>query len=53
MYAGQHGLQRLLVVLAVVCIPWMLLAKPLVKRREAASKHDTSFDFTEVMIIQG
>ncbi|XP_066591775.1 V-type proton ATPase 116 kDa subunit a 1 isoform X2 [Prorops nasuta] len=29
MYAGQDGFQRLLVVLALLCVPWMLLAKPL------------------------
>ncbi|XP_065156759.1 V-type proton ATPase 116 kDa subunit a1 isoform X4 [Atheta coriaria] len=29
MYAGQIGLQKLLVVCAMLCIPWMLLAKPI------------------------
>ncbi|XP_053986660.1 V-type proton ATPase 116 kDa subunit a 1 isoform X2 [Hylaeus volcanicus] len=28
MYSGQEGLQKLLVVLALLCIPWMLLGKP-------------------------
>ncbi|XP_025832235.1 V-type proton ATPase 116 kDa subunit a [Agrilus planipennis] len=27
-YAGQMALQKLLVVIAVLCIPWMLFAKP-------------------------
>lgn len=29
MYAGQDGFQKLLVFLAVLCIPWMLFAKPI------------------------
>uniref|UniRef100_A0AAR5PSG6 V-type proton ATPase subunit a n=1 Tax=Dendroctonus ponderosae TaxID=77166 RepID=A0AAR5PSG6_DENPD len=29
MYGGQQTLQRILVVLAVVCIPWMLLGVPI------------------------
>ncbi|XP_068976670.1 V-type proton ATPase 116 kDa subunit a 1 isoform X2 [Bombus flavifrons] len=28
MYSGQNGFQSFLVVVAVLCIPWMLLAKP-------------------------
>ncbi|XP_029836521.2 V-type proton ATPase 116 kDa subunit a1 isoform X2 [Ixodes scapularis] len=31
-YSGQQGLQCFLVVLAVICIPWILLAKPLLLR---------------------
>jgi V-type H+-transporting ATPase subunit a len=29
-YAGERGFQTLLVLLTVICVPWMLLAKPLV-----------------------
>ncbi|KAF5300059.1 hypothetical protein FQA39_LY11251 [Lamprigera yunnana] len=29
MYYGQTGLERFLVVIAVLCVPWMLLAKPI------------------------
>ena len=32
-YAGQKGFQSFLVILAAVCVPWMLLAKPLCIRR--------------------
>jgi len=53
MYAGQHGFQYVLLVVAIICVPWMLLAKPLVLRREAKSKPQEQFDFLEVMIIQG
>lgn len=28
MYSGQSGLQKLLVVLALLCVPWMLFSKP-------------------------
>ncbi|KAL7060085.1 hypothetical protein AAHC03_09256 [Spirometra sp. Aus1] len=34
-YAGQPGIQSFLVVLAVACIPWMLLSKPLLLRHQA------------------
>lgn len=33
MFAGQQGLQKFLVLVAVVCIPWMLLAKPIMIMR--------------------
>eukprot|EP00173_Palmaria_palmata_P004102 Plantae.Rhodophyta-Palmaria_palmata.ctg489.p1 GENE.Plantae.Rhodophyta-Palmaria_palmata.ctg489~~Plantae.Rhodophyta-Palmaria_palmata.ctg489.p1 ORF type:complete len:403 (-),score=68.26 Plantae.Rhodophyta-Palmaria_palmata.ctg489:118-1230(-) len=32
MFAGQNELQLLLIVIAVVCVPWMLLPKPLILR---------------------
>jgi len=52
MFAGQQGIQKFLVVIAVICIPWMLLAKPLInKNRPKAPGEET--DFTEIMILQG
>jgi len=39
MFAGQHTLQRLLVICALLCIPWMLFAKPyfiMQERKKAA-----------------
>lgn len=33
-YNGQQGLQSFLVILAVICIPWILLAKPLYLRHK-------------------
>jgi len=33
LFDGQHGLQIFLVILAVVCVPWMLLTKPFIMRR--------------------
>ncbi|XP_077483867.1 V-type proton ATPase 116 kDa subunit a 1-like isoform X2 [Amblyomma americanum] len=48
-YNGQRGLQSFLVILAVICIPWILLAKPLYLRRRhqlasriAASGHSNA-----------
>jgi len=38
MYAGQKHIQRLLVLVAVVCIPWMLLVKPFLQMREHNQK---------------
>lgn len=39
MYSGQAYLQKFLVLCALACIPWMLLAKPIMimrSRKEAA-----------------
>lgn len=33
MFAGQQSLQKFLVLVAVICIPWMLLAKPIMIMR--------------------
>lgn len=39
MYAGQSAIQKLFVLIAVLCIPWMLLAKPIhiMRSRKEAS----------------
>lgn len=39
MFAGQSGIQVILVLLALACVPWMLLAKPIqiMRARKAAS----------------
>ncbi|XP_053682337.1 V-type proton ATPase 116 kDa subunit a 1 isoform X2 [Sabethes cyaneus] len=39
MFGGQAGLQKFLVVIALLCVPWMLLAKPIMimrSRKQAA-----------------
>lgn len=52
MYAGQEGIQKFLVIVSVVCVPWMLLAKPLItKNRPKAPGEET--EFQEIMILQG
>jgi len=52
MYWGQEGIQHTLVVVAVICIPWMLLVKPLAnKNKPKAAGEET--DFAEIMILQG
>ena len=38
LYAGQRGFQSFLVLVAVICVPWMLLAKPLLIRRAHKQK---------------
>ena len=32
-FAGEHQIQSLLVITAVICVPWMLFAKPLMQKR--------------------
>ncbi|KAK2585280.1 hypothetical protein KPH14_009971 [Odynerus spinipes] len=39
MYPGQDGFQRFLVIVAVLCVPWMLLAKPIMLMRNAKKQH--------------
>ncbi|KAJ1527881.1 hypothetical protein ONE63_007817 [Megalurothrips usitatus] len=39
MYGGQSGLQKLLVVIALLCVPWMLFAKPLYIMRNQKKAH--------------
>merc|ERR1711923_651749 len=52
MFFGQTGIQRLFVLVAVVCIPWMLLGKPLLKRN-APKEPGEETEFSEIMILQG
>ena len=52
MYAGQTFFQRLFVIVSLLCVPWMLLAKPLMKRN-APKEPGEETDFTEIMILQG
>ncbi|XP_011145169.1 V-type proton ATPase 116 kDa subunit a isoform X1 [Harpegnathos saltator] len=39
MYGGQGGLQKFLVILALLCVPWMLLAKPIMMMRSRKKQH--------------
>ncbi|GAB1868476.1 V-type proton ATPase subunit a [Camponotus japonicus] len=39
MYGGQSGLQKFLVVVALLCVPWMLLAKPISLMRNRKKQH--------------
>ena len=38
MYAGQKHIQRLLVLIGLICIPWMLLVKPFMEMRDHNQK---------------
>ncbi|RKP15458.1 V-type ATPase, V0 complex, 116kDa subunit family [Piptocephalis cylindrospora] len=38
LYAGQSLVQQILLLVAFICIPWMLLMKPLILKREHAAK---------------
>ncbi|XP_070172748.1 V-type proton ATPase 116 kDa subunit a 1 isoform X1 [Polyergus mexicanus] len=39
MYGGQGGLQKFLVIVALLCVPWMLLAKPILLMRNRRKQH--------------
>lgn len=66
LYSGQGIIQTVLIVIAVICIPWMLLFKPLMLRRKhkkegnemqdvitVASGRTDGFDFKEELVHQG
>jgi V-type H+-transporting ATPase subunit a len=60
MYLGQHALQYLLIILAMISVPWMLLTKPFLLRKQEKEKPGSvlmddngKFDFVEVVILQG
>ncbi|XP_028712703.1 V-type proton ATPase 116 kDa subunit a1 isoform X1 [Peromyscus leucopus] len=38
LYSGQKGIQCFLIVVAMLCVPWMLLFKPLILRRQYLRK---------------
>lgn len=38
MYAGQFGFQRFLVFVGLICVPWMLIAKPFILHRNNKRK---------------
>ncbi|XP_075033004.1 V-type proton ATPase 116 kDa subunit a 1 isoform X2 [Mixophyes fleayi] len=54
LYSGQKGLQCFLVVCAMLCIPWMLVFKPLVLRRQyLRRKHLGTHNFGGIRVGNG
>ncbi|XP_059686281.1 V-type proton ATPase 116 kDa subunit a 1 isoform X24 [Gavia stellata] len=51
LYKGQQGLQCFLVVVALLCVPWMLVAKPLVLRHQYLRRKHL-FDFGDTVVYQ-
>ncbi|XP_067397464.1 V-type proton ATPase 116 kDa subunit a 1 isoform X7 [Emydura macquarii macquarii] len=51
LYKGQLGLQCFLVVVALLCVPWMLVAKPLVLRHQYLRRKHL-FDFGDTVVHQ-
>ncbi|CAF4549012.1 unnamed protein product, partial [Rotaria sp. Silwood2] len=50
-YSGQQGIQTALIILAVICIPWMLLGKPIY--RIIMNKRRANVEMSEVWVEQG
>ncbi|XP_010159205.1 PREDICTED: V-type proton ATPase 116 kDa subunit a isoform 1 [Eurypyga helias] len=54
LYRGQQGLQCFLVVVALLCVPWMLVAKPLVLRHQyLRRKHLGTHNFGGIRVGNG
>lgn len=54
LYRGQKGLQCFLVVVALLCVPWMLVAKPLVLRHQyLRRKHLGTHNFGGIRVGNG
>ncbi|XP_039596048.1 V-type proton ATPase 116 kDa subunit a isoform X2 [Polypterus senegalus] len=54
LYSGQVGLQCFLVVIAVICVPWMLVIKPLVLRQQyLRRKHLGTHNFGGIRVGNG
>lgn len=43
LYPGQGGVQAALLLIAVICVPWMLLAKPFLLKREHSAIHEAGY----------
>lgn len=43
MYSGQGFVQRILLYLALICVPWMLVAKPYVLWKEHKNKMESGY----------
>lgn len=46
MYSGQEMIQKILVFLALLCIPWMMFAKPLLRSKENKKRHSQIHNHT-------
>ncbi|KAG8446636.1 hypothetical protein GDO86_014185 [Hymenochirus boettgeri] len=54
LYNGQMGLQCFLVVCAIICVPWMLVLKPLILRRQyLRRKHLGTHNFGGIRVGNG
>ncbi|KAM6295545.1 V-type proton ATPase 116 kDa subunit a 1 isoform 11-T11 [Aegotheles albertisi] len=54
LYKGQKGFQCFLVVVALLCVPWMLVAKPLVLRHQyLRRKHLGTHNFGGIRVGNG
>ncbi|XP_036613984.1 V-type proton ATPase 116 kDa subunit a1 isoform X2 [Trichosurus vulpecula] len=54
LYSGQQGVQCFLVVMAMLCVPWMLLFKPLILRHQyLRKKHLGTHNFGGIRVGNG
>ncbi|XP_050012774.1 V-type proton ATPase 116 kDa subunit a 1 isoform X2 [Alexandromys fortis] len=54
LYSGQKGIQCFLIVVAMLCVPWMLLFKPLILRHQyLRKKHLGTLNFGGIRVGNG
>ena len=51
MFGGQFGIQRFLLVVALICVPWMLCAKPFLLYRTNKQKQLVSENFVSTSAL--
>ncbi|XP_072034787.1 V-type proton ATPase 116 kDa subunit a 1-like isoform X2 [Amphiura filiformis] len=52
LYGGQVGIQSLLVIIAVITVPWMLFVKPFILRNEHNKRFQLAIKYRDVRMLR-